>query len=63
MMTDVEVAKMLLSNKTCDTCIFREHAGSEFVPYCARYVTASDLLSYEALPLPEQNTCDEWKKK
>lgn len=61
MMTDVEVAKMLLSNKTCDTCIFREKGGIE--PYCARYVTASDLLSYEALPLPEQNTCDEWKKK
>lgn len=60
-MNDVEIAKNLLANKTCDTCNYKECEQGD-VCFCIYNCTMYDVGSLQGSePLPEENTCENWK--
>ena len=59
--SDIQIAKNLLENKTCDNCEYKKCEHGEFC-FCTLYrqLDSNPYLGTE--PLPEENTCFFWKE-
>lgn len=59
--SNIQIAKNLLDNKTCNSCKYKEYEQGE-VYYCSlnRQLDSNPYLG--TAPLPEVNTCEHWEE-